>query len=132
MGFREAIRGIGQALNTLDSLEQEIMDSRGTMALAAAELAADRTRAIAPAGPTGNLKNGIVAKKFREGSGPSQAFVGYDAKIAPHWHFIEYGTYKQKANPILRTTVDHSYGAMESEIAKMLSDIVDKHQKKVP
>ena len=49
----------------------------------------DAMRSKAPQGPTGNLKRGIVAKRFKKGAG---AFVAIDYRIAPHAHLVERGT----------------------------------------
>lgn len=50
-------------------------------------------RNAAPKGPTGNLKKGVVAKRFRRKIKDNPAvFVGMDYRIAPHFHLVEYGT----------------------------------------
>ncbi len=59
-----------------------------------ADLIAARARELAPEGPTGNLKRGIVARvdKTARTLGIGAATVGANYKIAPHAHLVEYGT----------------------------------------
>jgi len=91
--------------------------------LKAATLVKNRARQLAPQGPTGNLKRGIVAKRFKsERPGHPAAFIATDYRIAPHAHLIEFGTVKMPARPFLRPALDGAHGEVMSIIAKGLKD----------
>ena len=61
--------------------------------LNAARIAKRRVQAEAPIGQTGNLRRGVVAKKFNyQINNRPAAFCAMDYKIAPHAHLVEYGT----------------------------------------
>ena len=78
----------------------------GAANVAAARVILREAKREIPVGPTGNLKrslkvkgrpgyvNGVKIPGYR-------AYVFYDQKIAPHRHFLELGTYKQQARPVL-------------------------------
>ena len=64
--------------------------------LECAQLVKKTIEAEAPIGPTGNLVNSIVAKKFKDINplmieGSALSFVAVDRKIAPHAHLVEFG-----------------------------------------
>jgi len=95
--------------------------------LKGAKLIKNRARQLAPQGPTGNLKRGIVAKRFKsEIPGKPGAFVATDYRIAPHAHFIEYGTVKSPARPFLRPALDNSQAEVMTIIAKGISNEMEK------
>lgn len=59
---------------------------------------------------TGNLFKAIRSKRERGKPDVFEASVTINLKpgggpIAPHWHFIEFGTVKQKATPFIAPTV---------------------------
>ena len=59
---------------------------------------------------TGNLFKAIRSKRERGTPDVFEASVTINLKvgggpIAPHWHFIEFGTVKQKATPFIAPTV---------------------------
>lgn len=84
MNYQDSLRGLERFE---DSIGQA---ARVDVAYDMAEIVKDRAVALAPRGKTGNLKRGIVAKKFKA-PGPSQAFVAVDYSIAPHAHLVEFG-----------------------------------------
>lgn len=60
--------------------------------LAGARVIAKAVRRRAPKGPTGNLKKGVRAKKFRRFKvHQPAAWAGTIHKLAPHAHLVEYG-----------------------------------------
>jgi len=68
---------------------------------------------------TGNLKKGIVAKKFKTKiKGQPAAFVAIDRKIAPHAHLVEYGhggPNPAPPHPFFRPTLDEFANGTEIE-----------------
>lgn len=50
-------------------------------------------RRKAPKGPTGNLRKGVVAKRFKKKvKGSPSVFVAMDYRKAPHANLVEFGT----------------------------------------
>ena len=44
----------------------------------------------------------------------------------PHWHLIELGTERARAQPFLRPALENNIGAVEAEFAKKLEQQIDK------
>ncbi|MDH4319949.1 MAG: HK97 gp10 family phage protein [Desulfobulbaceae bacterium] len=63
-----------------------------------ADIVAEEARRLAPGGPTGNLRRGIVSRidnvkvLFGSGGKAGHAYVGINYNIAPHAHLVEFGT----------------------------------------
>ena len=72
----------------------------------------------------GNLKHGIVAKKFRHKiPGQPATFVGINYRIAPHAHLVEYGhggPHPAPAHPFFRPEVDGFKATYVSMVASLL------------
>jgi len=65
----------------------------------------------------------VVARKFkRKKKGDPGAMVAIDRKIAPHAHFLEFGTVKMSARPFFRPAVD----ATRSRAAKLITKGVER------
>ncbi len=105
------------ALEGLDQLEMKLKRLAGVIddealenrMLSGAELVRDDAVRMAPLGPTGNLKRGIIAKKFdRKIPGHPSAFVAIDYRIAPHAHLVEFGARggQMPAKPFFRPAID--------------------------
>lgn len=76
----------------------------------AADLIAAEAKRLAPKGPTGNLKRGIVARVNKVNAhfmGQGSAYVGVDYHIAPHAHLVEYGARggQMPAKPFMRPAI---------------------------
>ena len=88
---------------------------------------ADKIRSLAPVGPTGNLRAGVVAKKLKRiGDHPAPSIAAINYARAPHAHLLEYGTSKMRARPFFRpgyeSTIDSATESVLSEIAKEIED----------
>lgn len=101
--------------------EETISDA----ALDGANIVLDEAIRLAPLGPTGNLKRGLVAKKFQR-KGESQAFVAVDYRIAPHAHLVEYGTVKTRPHPFLRPAADTKQEEVARAVEKRIIAGIEK------
>lgn len=117
----------------------------------------DAIRAKAPKGPKGNLRNGVVAKRFKQKiKGNPAVFVTINYKKAPHYHWIEFGTTNRRypknskllkfviggrtifvksvghipAQPFFRPTVDARRGQILTGIAQDTWDVINESGKK--
>lgn len=73
----------------------------------AATVLYDEMKIRAPEGPTGNLQASIYRFRLKETPDTQATFrVGVNARKAPHWHFLEFGTRRQAAKPFIRPTYD--------------------------
>ena len=73
----------------------EVVDERQmeTALMKPARKLRNAIKAKAPRGKTGNLKRGVVAKKFKAKiKGHPAVFVAMDYRKAPHANLVEYGT----------------------------------------
>lgn len=96
-----------------------------------ADIIADEARRLAPEGPTGNLKRGIVARVDKVhtefgGGHEGHAYVSVNYKIAPHAHLVEYGARggEMPANPFMRR-------AQEAKEAEAVSAIDHDLQQRI-
>ena len=100
----------------------------------AAKLVGDEAIRRAPRGETGNLKNSIVAKKFKKvRPGQPAAFVGIDYSIGPHAHLVEFGhggPHPAKAHPFFRPAWDSKKSEAEKIIVDGIAKQVDLEAKK--
>ena len=75
----------------------------------------------------GNLKHGIVAKKFRHKiPGQPATFVGIDYRVAPHATLVEYGhggPHPASAHPFFRLEVDGFKTTYFGMVASALRDL---------
>lgn len=98
-----------------------------------AGIIAEEARTLAPLGPTGNLKRGIVAKENKKASGfavVGAAYVGVDYGIAPHAHLVEFGARggEMPAHPFIRPAVD----AKQNEVLRAIeADLTARINKKL-
>lgn len=143
-------------LNGLDVIDQKLAELASMIdeprALDVMQSAADglagKIKNAAPQGPTGNLKQGVVAHKFKkQRRGNPAAFVGIDYRYAPHAHLVEYGTRNPRevktkkvlsdgtvfygksvepmpAHPFFRPTVDNSKDSIRQDISDGLRKII--------
>ena len=101
------IVGLDKALKSLKDfgkrLEKEVQtESRGVARVVAAEI-----RRRTSKGPTGRSRRSIKYGPLKSRTGkPSGAFVRVDRRIAPHFHFNEFGTVNQPPRPSFRPVVD--------------------------
>ena len=99
----------------------------------AADLIAEEARRLAPQGPTGNLKRGIIARVNKVSAqfmGVGSAYVGVDYHIAPHAHLVEFGARggEMPAQPFMRPAID----TKQAEAAKILeADIQQRINKRM-
>jgi len=80
-----------------------------------------------PLGPTGNLRRGIfldARDPFHDPAGPS-VIVGINHNIAPHWHFLELGSSRQKPEPFFRPGIRASRKRGEAIVKSGLKKIVE-------
>ena len=86
-----------------------------------AKVIAEDARSRAPLGPTGNLKRSLVAKLLdKRGDNPRVALAGVDRKIAPHAHFLEFGTSRMSAHPFFRPAVESHKEGVTNSIKKRI------------
>jgi len=94
-GYRQHIDGLGAALAKF----QKIMNAYGATGdrlvdtfYKGAKMIRDSARGNIRHEVKGNLRRGIIAKKFDPGIPQKPgAFTGIDYNIAPHAHLVEYG-----------------------------------------
>ncbi len=88
-----AVQGADELQEVFRQLKKSIPGKEGAdIMLDAAKVGKKHVQRKAPAGRTGNLKKGVVAKKFKkQRKGDPAAFVAMDRKVAKHSHLIEYG-----------------------------------------
>ncbi len=86
-GDKELMKTIKQLSKSLEPEEVEKIFLKG------AKTIADDARSRAPKGPTGNLKESIVAKLLhRIRDNPAPAIAAVDFRKGPHAHLVEFGT----------------------------------------
>lgn len=70
---------------------------------------------------TGLLLSAVYRVYVKERSTDTQKIyrVSVNKAKAPHWHFLEYGTSRQKAQPFIRPTFDHIGRAVEAGKTRM-------------
>lgn len=119
IGWQQFDKNINKLINAIDDkpIEDALFED--------AETLRDRIKAVAPGGPTGNLRKGIVAKKFKtKRKGAPATHVSIDYRIAPHAHLVEFGhggPHPAPPHPFFRKTVRAFRKAfhLESELAKL-------------
>jgi len=96
----------------------------------AADIIAEEARQLAPLGPTGNLKRGIVSrvdKTATQFGHSGAAYVWVDYSIAPHAHLVEFGARggNMPAHPFMRPAVDskqtEALRAIEIDLANRIT-----------
>lgn len=129
------------ALEGLDQLEMKLKRLAGVIddealenrMLSGAELIKNDAVMRAPLGPTGNLRRGIVAKKFdRKIPGQPSAFVAVDYRIAPHAHLVEFGARggQMPAKPFFRPAIDANRENVKTIIKTGTWEIIEDEAKK--
>lgn len=70
---------------------------------------------------TGTLHNAVYRAYSPERSkdGTQVYHVSVNKRKAPHYHFLEYGTSRQRAQPFLRPALDHMQQAADVGIDRM-------------
>jgi HK97 gp10 family phage protein len=99
-------------------------DNMEHILLEGAEKVRDALKEAAPVGPTGNLKKSPIAKAMPKSKQPV-AIAGIDRKIAPHAHFIEFGTVKMAARPFFRPTWDRLREEVGQEVVEKAKKLVE-------
>ena len=100
--------------------------------LHASRIIATKAKQLAPLGPTGNLRRGIVAKKFqKKRKGNPAVFCGIDYRIAPHAHLVEFGHIAANgrhvgARPFFRRAIKESKDLVLFQIAQTLKRAIKK------
>ncbi len=93
-GFEVTLEGTEDLQKQFNELTKRLSaDEVEPLFLEGATTVADAARANAPKGPTGNLKEGIIAKLLRRYKDhPAAAIAAINYKKAPHAGLVEYGT----------------------------------------
>ncbi len=132
MGMK--ITGTKEVILNLKDLDKDIIEDVQSAINSGAKKVADRARANAPLGPTGNLKRAIKDKpmpiKLPQFPLVAIAVVDRNKKTgAPHAHLVEYGGRggRMPAQPYLRPALDHSKSEIISGIDSALSKAVRRH-----
>jgi len=107
---------------------------------AEAEPFAAKLRPLTPVGPTGNLLRGVQAwsPKITRNRPDAMARAGVKYKIAPHVHFIEYGTAERftksgasrgysPARPFIMPLADREMPGMLKRIIERIWGIIEKN-----
>ena len=125
------IDGLKQLERNLGKLKDRVTSRQAlAIALAAAKPVADKVRAEAPQGPTGNLKRSVEASAFKPRiDKPTAAFVRVSHSIAPHAHLVEFGTSHSEANPFFKRGVRRSRRAARKTLLAGFKAIVEKPYK---
>lgn len=114
--------GTAEVIANLDKYEKRIFNKELQPAfMAAAELVRDDAAKRAPVGPTGRLREGMVAEWQ---SRRRRAVVG-PSKDAYYGEFQERGTSRHAAQPFLRPALDSQASAAFRVIAQGLSKAAD-------
>jgi len=80
----------------------------------------------APLGPTGKLKKSNVVKTLDRNKKRPAAIAAVDRKVAPHAHFMEFGTSKMAAKPFFRPAVETQGDKAASKFRDSLEKLVKK------
>lgn len=97
----------------------------------AAKVIAKQAKANAPQGPTGNLRRGIVGKKYKtKRRHEPAAFAGIDYRIAPHAHLVEFGTKNMAARPFFKPAVEATRGQVERMIKQGILRLITEASKR--
>lgn len=101
------VSGVDQAIRGLRKFQHELESELFEGVLAAARPVAIEIRNRTPKGPTGRSRKSIKFGKLKRRTGQNvAAYVRVDRRIAPHFHFNEFGTVKQAPRPSFRPVVD--------------------------
>uniref|UniRef100_A0A6H1ZKA6 Putative tail protein n=1 Tax=viral metagenome TaxID=1070528 RepID=A0A6H1ZKA6_9ZZZZ len=120
------IEGLDKLKSSLELLEKRVDGAREATLMAQAKRIKNRIIEKAPRGPTGNLKRSPVVKRMPQARNyPAIVIVAIDRKIAPHAHFVEFGTSRMAAHPFFRPVVEGEMSAVKAAIEKDLKDAVE-------
>lgn len=121
------IEGTELLLRKLDKLSGSVdRNAIEPKVLKEAKVIADNARNKAPRGPTGNLKRSLHARMLKHKTGYAMAAIAaVDRKIAPHAHFIEFGTSKMSARPFFRPAVDECSGKAKGNLAQAIKSLIE-------
>lgn len=84
------LEGVPELLKKIEALRIDSEEVDAILYRGAKELQG-KIRAVAPLGPTGNLRKGIVAKRPNRGGYFRSVFTATDFHKAPHSHLVEFG-----------------------------------------
>ncbi len=119
--LNQTLAELGKSLEA-DKVEPVLYDS--------AKIITEEVKKRAPVGPTGNLKRSIVTKKLRKiGNHPRPSIAAVDRKIAPHAHFVEFGTSKMSKKPFFRPGVEAKEKDAVNHVYDKLSAFIDEAMK---
>jgi HK97 gp10 family phage protein len=134
----EGLRELGEKLRRMDAKMQKRVAPRATSrASQIVKKAAIRQVDANPSIETGSLRGAIVTKKVpkSETQDTSAHYVTFRTKqsgrakgkqrTAPHARFIEYGTVKMQAEPVLRPAFDQKAGEAQQEMIKVIREMVE-------
>jgi len=129
----------------MDGLEKQLKelvksmdpDKTEPVLLEGARDLAKEMKALAPAGPTANLKKSIRAKLLKRYVNNPAAGAGVNRRKAPHSHLVEFGTDdryhksgkyvgKMPMQPFLRPAWDANKERITKGIIEKLKGLVDK------
>ncbi len=77
--------------------------------------------------PPGSLRRSIIAKTMqRRGEKAAPALVAIDYRIAPHAHFVEFGTSRAGPHPFFRPTYDATKDAVTEFISEEFARLIEE------
>jgi len=138
--FSFKMDGLDELNKDLEKLANAfVSDEVEKSSLDAAEIIRAEAERNAPKGPTGNLKRSLIKKLLKRRAGqPAPAIAAVDRKIAPHAHWIEFGTgprYQKKtgkyvgsvpARPFFRPALMTKGKSVANRLHGDLKKMVDK------
>ena len=139
----KGLRELGARLRKLNGPVKFRVCGRATAKAAQIVKAAVKSKVYTnPSYETGSLYRSVIAKKLRRGQTrlTSEHIVTFKGKagkarkdgkrdIAPHAHFIEFGTVKMPAEPVLRPGFESSKERAKNVMIQTLRDGIAKAEK---
>lgn len=136
-----AVHGIGNAVKTLLGLSKELSGKGGgpirKAAFQGAKVWEENAKLYAPTDPETptDIPSAIVKRRHpnpkSEPGRPTEIYrVGVDTKKAFHWHFLEFGTIDQPAQPFLRVTFDFDSEKVIDRFVETFVPAVEKLERK--
>jgi HK97 gp10 family phage protein len=131
------IEGLDALTTQLQALGKSLGPEKSEpVLLEGAQIIAARVRARAPQGPTGRLKEAVIAKMLpRRGPGPASAIAAVDRKKAPHAGLVEYGHRLVRKGKVIgnvpakqyfRPAVDETQAAVTELVMSKLQNLVEE------
>lgn len=114
------IIGMDKTLKDIDKVAKSLSTQAvGGISVNLASKIENEARNKAPLGPTGNLKRSLHS--FR-GRNKNLAIAAVDRVIAPHAHFVEFGTSKMSASPFWRPALEANKQGIVNAIKGRVDD----------